>query len=351
MRKGFTLLLGVVLSCITLSAQDQHFTQFYASPVTLNPALTGAFTGKYRLSLIYRDQWRSVLENPYVTYSGAADFRFGFNKRKANYKDAAGVGVLFYNDRIPDIGFSTSQVQLSAAFHKSLSKNNDQFLSLGVQMGIAQRNVNYDKLTFEDQFNGTNGYSNNTAEPLPENNFAYGDFNVGLNYTYAPEQQVGVFIGAAMYHILEPSVSFFYDNDNPDRYPDDKWQRKYVAHVGMQIPTGNVVQIMPRALYYRQGPHNAVNAGTNLRFLVDEIRGNALHVGGWVRLNNDETKKWLASAAIGMVGVELGNFLIGLSYDATLSDLTKTKRGQGAFEISIAYLGEYEDDTVLCPKF
>lgn len=350
MRKGFTLLMGMLLS-LAISAQDQHFTQFYASPVTLNPSLTGAFSGTYRLSLIYRDQWRRVLENPYVTYSGAADFRFGINNRKARYKDAAGVGVLFYSDRVPDIGFSTSQVHLSGAFHKSLSKRNDQFLSLGFQFGIAQRNLNYDKLTFEDQFNGTSGYSNNTAEPLPENNFAFGDFNVGLNYSYAPERQVGFFAGAAMYHILEPSVSFFYDENIPDRYPDDRWQRKYVAHVGLQIPLGGAVQILPRALYYSQGPHNAINAGANLRFLIDEIRGHAIHIGGWARVNNDETKKWFASAAVGMVGIELGNFLIGLSYDATLSDLTKTKRGQGAFEISIAYLGEYEDDTVLCPKF
>lgn len=351
MKKLVTCFLAIVCTVFALEAQDQHFTQFYASPVTLNPALTGAFTGKYRVSFIYRDQWRKVLDSPYVTYSGAADFRFGIPGQKSRQKDAFGVGVLFYNDRIPDIGFSTSQMLISGAFHKSLSKDNDQFLSGGVQLGVGQRNVNYDKLSFNDQFNGTDGYTGSTDEVLPANNFSFGDFNFGINYTYAPERRMGIFLGASMYHVLEPNVSFYYDKEHPELFAQEPLYRKYVAHVGLQIPVGPGVQILPRALYYKQGPHMAVNAGTNLRFLVNEIRGDAIHIGGWARMVRDEELKVNASAVIGMVGIELGNFLIGFSYDANLSDFNLSKRGQGAFEISIAYLGEYEDDTVLCPQF
>ena len=349
MRSAFLL----VFCCFSISlfSQDQHFTQFYASPVSLNPALTGVFPGKYRVSFIYRDQWRRVLDKPYVTFSGAADFRFGLSRLKGASKNFAGAGVLFYNDKVSDIGFSTNHIVVSGAFHKALGKYEDQYLSVGYQIGVAQRNINYDKLTFNDQFNGTDGYTGSTDEVLPENNFAFSDMNIGLNYTYAPERKMGVFAGVALHHITEPAVGFYYDAENPDRYAQDYLYRKYTAHVGLQIPAGDNVQFIPRVLYYKQGPHTAINAGSNVRFLVSEISGNAIHLGGWARLATSDDNKTMVSSAIAMLGIELGNFLIGFSYDANLSGYIQTSRGQGAFELSIAYLGEYEDDTVLCPQF
>ena len=44
-----------------VNAQDPHFSQFYASPLLLNPALTGAFPGNVRASGSYREQWPSIM--------------------------------------------------------------------------------------------------------------------------------------------------------------------------------------------------------------------------------------------------------------------------------------------------
>mgnify|MGYP001798493693 CR=1 FL=1 len=258
----FLLLLGFAYC---LPAQDQHFTQFYASPISLNPALTGALQGKYRFSVIYRDQWKNVLQNPYVTYSGAIDFRFRLSPYRKKFDDSFGVGVIFYSDKVPFIGYSNNQIFLSGAFHKSLSDENNQFLSVGGQVGLAQRNINYGNINFGDQFNGDNGYTNGTDEILPENNFALSDFNVGINYAYA--NKVGFYIGASMHHILEPQISFFYDSDNPDKFPEDRLAAKYVGHITFQIPLGPNVQMLPRALVYSQGPHLAINVERNLFFI------------------------------------------------------------------------------------
>ena len=122
---------------------------------------------KYRLSAIYRDQWRNVLDDPSTTVAAALDLRFGVKLNSKNFKDAAGVGLLFFSDKNPGTDFSTNQIAISGAFHKSLSSRNDQFLSLGLQLALAQRNVNYENLTFNDQFNGTNGYDGTTSEVLP----------------------------------------------------------------------------------------------------------------------------------------------------------------------------------------
>ncbi|MEN0007098.1 MAG: PorP/SprF family type IX secretion system membrane protein [Bacteroidota bacterium] len=354
MKHFFPVIILLFTLCSTipeLQAQDQHFTQFFASPLTLNPALAGAFEGRYRMSVIYRDQARNVAEEPYITWSGAVDVRFPLKFRSGLRTDAAGVGLIFYNDQVPNIGFSTNQLHLAGSYHKSLSRNDDQYLSLGAQVGLSQRNVNYDKLTFEDEFNGLNGYTDPTSEILPPNNFSFSDIAIGLNYSYAPSRKTAVFIGAAMHHVLEPQVSFFIDEDNPENSNDNALLRKITAYINLQIPIADRIQLSPRALVYSQGPHLATNAGTNLRFLLNDITGAALHVGGWVRNVRDEDESFSMDAIIFMAGFEYNNFLIGVSYDAALGEISAARSGQTAFEISIAYLGEYEDETVICPKF
>ncbi len=356
-NKLVVALLLAVFSLLTskhtgsLNAQDQHFTQFYASPLTLNPALAGAFQGKYRLSLIYRDQARNIVEEPYVTFSGAMDFRFPVGTRTTRVKDAIGAGILFYNDKVPNIGFSTNQIFFAGAYHKSLGSSNEQFLSLGFQIGLSQRNVNYERITFGDQFNGQNGYTDPTAETLPENNFAFADYGVGLNYSYAPDKGTAVYIGGALHHILEPQVGFFFNEDEPEDFEKEFLNRKYTAYLNFSIPMGTAVRFSPRVLAYSQGAHLAINSGFNFRFLLDEISGTALHVGGWARPVKDVDQALDLDAIIMMAGVEFNNFLIGFSYDAAFGQITTTRSGQTAFEISIAYLGEYVDETVLCPKF
>ncbi|RMF02503.1 MAG: type IX secretion system membrane protein PorP/SprF [Bacteroidetes bacterium] len=352
MRLSLTL-LGLFF-LLALSAQDQHFSQFYASPLTLNPALTGMLEGKYRVSMVYRDQWRNSLDNPYQTYSAAADFRYPVRQYKKRYRDAIGVGFLFYNDKINAINFTTNQLMIAAAYHKALNPESNQFLSLGVQLGMMQRNINYDQLTFDDQFNGTNGFDQPTDELFVENNFATSDVQIGLHYTYSPQGGLGIYAGAAMHHVFEPEMSWYYRAQDPsmrDERLSSTLYRKYSAHIGLRIPIGEATQFLPRTLVYTQGPHLSFNAGANLRFLLNDITGTALHLGGWARpvRNADNTTE--LDAVVTMIGIEHQNFLLGFSYDISPGQFTLNTRSRNAFEISVAYLGEYEDETVLCPKF
>ncbi len=350
MRWLFCVVLFAVIG--GLKAQDQHFSQFFASPLTLNPALTGLYEGRYRVSFIYRDQWASVLDSPYSTFSGAADFRYFVNPKKRAYKDAFGVGVLFYSDRVADINFSTNQIMFSGAYHKSLNPQNDQTLSLGIQLGIAQRNISYDRLTFEDEFDGTSGFlEGQTGEFLPENNFAFGDYQIGLNYSYAPKRGTAVNAGVAIHHVAEPEQSFYFELTQDDDFQvTNTLFRKYSGYLNLRIPIGSGVQFSPRAIVYAQGPHLAISTGTNFRFLFNAQRGGAIHVGGSVRPVNN-TEDFTLDSAIAFFGVEYSNFLIGMSYDIGL-DQTTNLRHRGAFELSVAYLGQSDDDdAVPCPKF
>ena len=345
------LVLILMISFTSLQAQDKHFTQFYAAPLTINPALTGAFDGRFRVATIYRDQWRSVLDNPYTTYAAALDLRFPVAKYRSNMKDAAGIGILFYTDKVPGIDFITNQISISGAFHKALNNKNTQFLSLGFQGGIAQRNLTYEDVSFSDQFNGVNNYSDLTGEVLPENNFAYADFAWGLNYTLSSSQRTALFIGLGMYHFHRPNMSF-YDTESDDvSIEANPLFIRYSGQVGFQFPIAEKIYMHPRAVFALQGPHLEVNAGTNFRFVVGSYGNVAIHVGSWIRPVQDETENIFLDAVVGMVGLEYNNVLFGFSYDANLGDLTDNRQGQGAFEFSIAFLGNYDNETVLCPKF
>lgn len=340
--------------CFTLIsiAQDKHFTQNFAAPLVLNPALTGGFEGRYRFSLIYRDQWRQALTQPYNTFAAGLDLRFPVNYLSAKTEDGFGVGMTFYTDRVGDIGFSTTELAFSTAYHKSLDERNNQYLSLGVQLGLNQRNITYEGLNFEDEFNGSNGFTGVTNELLPPNNFAFSDFAVGLNYSYAPKKAFGIFAGVAMHHIFQPQISFYYDRkDNDPEAGSATLDRRYTGHLSMQIPLTQRVTLLPRAVAMAQGPHLQVNAGANLRLAVGGYGGSAVHVGGWARPATNADNGFDVVAAILMVGFEIDNVLFGFSYDTATSSIPNIRQGQNAFEISITYLGNYNSETILCPKF
>ena len=348
-------IIYLVLLCLPMliKGQDQHFTQFFAAPQTLNPSLAGAFSGNYRIGGVYRNQGSEFLDNPYTTFALAFDLRFSPSPRTKLVKDAFGAGITFYNDQVPGFDFSTNQMNISFAYHKSLGRANDQFLSAGFQAGIAQRNINYENLTFQDQFNGTTGYDIPTGEELPPNNFSFADYSIGLNYAFIPKGAVAIYAGAALHHFNEPQVSFFFDKrvEEEERRGDNALLTKTTAYLALQIPLGRSVQLHPRGLFYKQGEHIAMNAGSNFRFLLSESAGTAMHIGGWARPVRYEDGSFNLDAAILMAGFELSNVLFGLSYDAHLNSINRSGRRQGALEISIAYLGNYQNETVLCPSF
>ncbi len=335
---------------LALQAQDRHFSQFYSAPLNLNPALTGAFDAKYRIGLINRDQWRSVLEHPYKTFAATLEVKFGLKDFfKILSKDKVAVGLMFYSDKVEGVEFNTNQMSLSIAYHKVMDKAGKSFLTLGIQAGLAQRNINFLDLYFDDQFNEIDAFNLPTNELLPGNNFSFGDYAIGLNYTAKLTKKWRLFAGGAMNHIFEPNISF-YENNVGDRL-DEFLQRTYTAHAGFNFLMFDGLTLSPRVLMMLQGPHFEMNAGTNVRISLSTYDGSALHVGAFGRVAKDDLNGLGFDALVAMAGIELGGFLLGLSYDVNLNALANYNTAQGSFEISVAYLGEYDNETILCPKF
>jgi len=54
--KYIFLFIALLLFQVYSYAQDPHFSQFFASPLTINPANTGNFSGSLRAALNSRTQ-------------------------------------------------------------------------------------------------------------------------------------------------------------------------------------------------------------------------------------------------------------------------------------------------------
>lgn len=253
---------------------------------------------------------------------------------------------MFFNDKVSVIDFSTTQIALSLAYHKALGIHQNQFLTIGAQGGLTQRNVNYSSLQFHDQFNGVTGYTGVSNEFLPANNFAFPDLNVGINYMAEFAGEGRFFAGAAYHHVLKPKIAF---NENVEGGAN--LYTKLNAQLAASIPfdRSNRVSMQPRVLAAMQGPHLEINAGTNFRFAMGQYGGSALHFGSWARpVRNNGGFGF--DAVVALFGLEINSMLFGLSYDLNLRALQANQR-QGALEISISYLGNYDNEKVLCPKF
>lgn len=330
-------------------AQDAHFTQYYASPLLINPATAGTMEGTFRLSTVYRDQWRAALDHPFKTYAFSADTKF--NLGEVN-KDFVGVGLNVFADRSGIFNISNTAISISGAFHKALSKRSESYISGAVQGGIAQRSIGYAELTFGDQFNALDGYTLATLEELPPNNYGLADFSVGLLYSAKPSTDLSFQIGMGYFHFNKPNISFYSkdDNVNPILIKDNKLDAKLSLHAHMNMKATDHIRWSPRLLYLQQGRHNEVNVGLNMRFQPKLNTAKAFHFGPAVRASNHIEGFGMNAVSL-MAGFEVNDWILGISYDQNTADLTGTRHGLSSFEVSIIYIGEHDNSIGWCPEF
>ena len=346
------IIVFICSAAIVVKAQDAQFYQAYASPLTLNPAMSGLINGNYRISGIYRDQWRSIVDKPFSTFSLTGDGRFALKDKGNTNKDYVGVGISFMSDKVGLISFSTNQLGISAAFHKALDKRFNQYLSFGVQAAVNQRNINYENLNFQDEFNGVDGYTDASGEILPANNFGFVDFSMGLHYRITPVKGFDVFVGGSLFHIGAPKITFFRNTSTTTSLfqIEENLFRKFQIHGGFSIAGANNWSVIPRALFIKQGPHQQLMLGSNFKKNLVEQESRAVQFGGGVRLVNDLDGLSLESAILSL-GIDLSGKLIGLSYEFGVRGIQSGFRNQGAFELSFIYTGEYENENYFCPEF
>ncbi len=345
-------LFGGLLTTSVLKAQDPHFSQFYAAPVQMNPALTGVFEGQFRVAANYREQWSSILiSNPFRTVAASFDMRHRL--RGGDYV-AFGLGAL--RDEAGVSRFTQNQANLSFAFLKQLSGNryrrSNQYLVAGGQVGLGQNSVEWGSLWFSRQFDPSSerpDQSRASGEPgiIGDNQSTnmFVNFNAGLMYYALFDENRSIYFGASAHHLNSPDISFLGDGSE-DLY------MKWVAQAGGELPFTDELSLLPAIVVMGQGPSLQTVFGGNFRYNNHDWREVAIRVGAWARLANKLESGINMDALIVSAILEIERFNIGFSYDITTSSLAAANNSRGAFEISLIYVqpskGRY---SAACPKF
>ena len=177
--KFFTLI--VLITIYTLChAQDIHFTQFYASPLTLNPASTGHFEGNLRIMNNIRKQWKAI-PVPYNTVTIGAD------KHITESEQPLSLGVIAIHDQSAGI-LAVNKFYISASLPVKIGSTK---LHIGLQGGLVMKSYPLNQLTFPQQFDMSTGYFNsglNNSEANLDQNLFYPDFNAGALWTWKKEK-------------------------------------------------------------------------------------------------------------------------------------------------------------------
>jgi type IX secretion system PorP/SprF family membrane protein len=337
---------------MSLLAQDAHFTQFYAAPLKLNPALSGMYSGTFRISTVYRDQWFSAVDNYLRTFNASGDAKFELKYNNRRNPDLVSVGINFFSDRVSGFDFNTNEIQITTAYHKSLDKRSNKYIGIGLQGGIFQRGINYDDIFFQDQFNSLDGFTNATNESLPTNSRGYFDLSTGIHYSVAPKRGTQFHIGLGIFHITQPNLSFYNEASTIDQNisKTDTLYRKFSFHTGLSIPRSERTSIQPRVNILSQGKHLETNIGANFRYKINPREGQYISLGIYGRGIKNYDNFGLFSIN-GVVGYERNNFIIGLSYDQPVNQLFRDARSLSSLELSLIYIGEHHNADEFCPQF
>jgi len=345
MRKIF-LAIAVLVVVNYASAQDPHFSQFFSSPLTLNPAFTGKFDGQFRFAGNFRNQWVSI-PNAYKTVSGSVDF--GILKDNIHKGDILGIGFSGVSDQSGDGALSLNYGSASVAYHKALDEDGYSTLGLGFQATYSSLTVDLNKLVFEDFL--TNGFTEETNPTIGPGNpgapggtlangrsNSYLDMNAGLLYSGSNNGDNNYYFGISFYHINSPAVGF----------KDTNWKLspRTTAHAGGTFPLGEQLSISTSIIEQLQDQANETVGGAALCFNANDASDDPtnVYIGSWYRLGD---------AIIPYVGLEFSGLRLGASYDINTSSLKAATEERGGTEFSVIYITKNPDGNtgIPCPKF
>jgi len=321
-------------------AQDLHFSQFFNSPLTTNPANTGFIPdGDYRLGVNYRNQWSAIMAIPYKTMSAFGDIQLMRNEEGSGWLGAGGV---ILRDAAGSGNLTSTKVYGSVAYHQMIGYGS--LVSLGFNVGWANKNINVTNLKFPDQFDG-HFFDNHipTSAVLATNNINYFDVQVGMNYAYFPNEKAYMNAGFAAWHINRPRESFF------DAQPgiDNRIPVRYTGFLNGSFKLNDQWITNPNVYLSLQAKSYEVVGGLNAHYNLSGDGEKVLIAGVYYRHKD---------AVIPLIGLGYKDRTFTFTYDATMSTLKNYNNTRGAFEFSLIkqgvinqYLGNRQQ--TMCPSF
>ena len=286
---------------ISFKSLSQHlnFSQFYSSPLNLNPAMTG--NGEFgRLGVIYRNQWPNIGDGLHYVSSW-----IDYNLLKSNFS----FGINFSKEKENILNLSTSNISPSISY--GINLNYKWILKSGIQFSYSNSNFNSNNLIFYDQLNQDGSISTSNENIIIYDRRNYMGLAVGL-FAYSKN----VWIGASIFNINNPNISFLDD--------DFHINKLYSFHFGYNIES---LKISPSVHYKQNSTFKQLDIGTYF-----DIK--PFNIGFWYRGIPIDSNN-IINSLIGSLSLNLNNLNISYSYDYNLSELSNISGG--SHEISLTY--------------
>lgn len=332
MKKLLMIMMTVLLQVGAISqlrAQiDPHFSQYYAYPLYLNPALTGVINGDLRVNANFKNQYATI-NNAYQTEAVSADFR---------PTDKVGVGLNVLNQAAGSVGYNYFSAYGTFGYAIAVSNDGYKKVSFGINAGVINRSFDPSKAQFGSQYNPSSGFD----PTLPSNeNFLNTNatvFDAGAGVFYYdgdPLHNANLFGGVSVGHLARSKDPFAVDGSS------SKLPLRYTLHAGVKIKASDFFDITPHAIYIKQqkAEEKALGAYTELKFQDEK----GLILGGMYRFKD---------AAIFNVGYHMNSMIVGASYDLNTSSLRGATGSQGGLELSVSYVfrKRIQEPEPVCPR-
>ncbi len=343
----FTLLFLLSGLFTQISAQDIHWSLYNMSPLTLNPALTGAYLGTARIGGIYRDQSFNP-NNPSTTVGYTTpSFYIDAPIVAIGKRDWIGIGVMLYSDEAGSASLTNQGAYGSIAYHKALDKKGNTLLSFGIQGGVLNRDITFEDLLFADGIESDlqgAGY-NSAATPDDFTSSSAFNLNAGVLLTARLNKLTDLNIGLSFQNILSPNYSINNQTVNTPKGARDL-PLGFKLHGQFNFTMSDKWTLSPTFLYNQAFTSNELQVQAMLGYKLNDKDPMIIKLGPGYRLGD---------AVEVLLGVDYKAFRFGASYDFTVSDLSNVNNGQGAFEFALSYIikifkAPTVKPVVICPR-
>ena len=320
--KYYIIVFGLLLCESKLFAQDPNFSQFIASPLSINPALTSNGESSWRAMSNVRTQWIGI-GSSYITQSLSIDGKL----KKIDDENYLGIGGMVIAEKAMDGIFKSTYFNINTSYHLSLDNRGN---GLAIGLGYINNNtrIDFSQLTFDQQLSNI-GFDRAlpAGEPSLSNATNFSSACAGIMYTYDVDNTF-LNVGAAGYRFVKSNRSIL----------DDKTQYispRYDLHADFGTAISERVNLNVSAVHMIQNGTRNTTIGTTLGLVHNTIDFNS----DQLRMANVGMFYKLGNAIIPYVGYSYNNFQFGLSYDVNISTVKSGSMFARSFEISFMYRG------------
>ena len=325
-NKRIEKFIGVILIFITLSplsslAQDPHFSQYFTSPMSNNPATIGKGVDHGRVIANIRSQWWGTTGiQPYNTETVSYEQRLA--KEKLNDNNNLSFGLMLLTDQSNGGLLQNNFFSGGFSYTQALDGQGNQLLSAGFSATYANRILNSSMFEFQSQF-GSMGFQRAapSSDPVSLQSNKYWDINAGVHYSARINDGFGFNLGAGMFHLNRPTEGVYTNN----QYQIDT---RLNLQGGLQFYFNDKTELHISGNYESQYNNSIFTVGTVCKIKIEDENLQSVNIGVFDRFTD---------AVYPYFGLETKDWLIAVSYDVVTSSIKTVYNSVSSMEFSIGW--------------